>query len=83
MMVSDQVVSGARKVMYFGFLRRILSAKRIITLRPPAVCSTEAQPITARMVKSTSTGGFPGARPKTNAKMARPRPPIRPRPYPP
>ncbi len=32
--------------MYFGCRRRIFSANCIMTLRPPAPCSTEAHPIT-------------------------------------
>jgi len=69
--------------MYFGCLRRIFSANCIITSRPPALCSTDAHPITARIVSITLTGGSPGVSPKTKTKMTKPMPEMSPSPMPP
>ena len=81
--VRVQVVSGASSVMCEGCLRNSLSANCIITFKPPAVCSVAAQPITARMVSMTRTGGSPGGRPNTNTSTNRPMPLMRPSPMPP
>ena len=81
--VRVQVVKGASSVMCCGWRRSSRSAYCIITFKPPAVCNTEAQPITARIVSITSTGGLPGSNPNIKHKRNKPIPLIRPSPIPP
>ena len=71
------------KVMYFGFLRRMRVATRIIRSRPPEASIAAAAETTAMIISMTSIGGLVGCKPKPKVRMARPKPPKTPRPMPP